>query len=127
MAAFDARKRNELEIAKFLSDLDGNPAIRIILTTATANIPAVFEDTSFVSGDSPATLDANAALGRNATEFFIINDGPGKFTAAISADGVAFSGEHTMKNGETLSIDGISFDTIRLTHVADSAYRVVVL
>lgn len=89
--------------------------------------PITFEDTSFVSGDSPASLDCNAALGRNATQFSIQNDGAGNFTVAISIDGVTFGDEKTMKSGETYSIDGISVDTIRITHVVDSAYRVVAL
>ena len=89
--------------------------------------PQTFADTSFVSGDSPVTLDANTALGRNATEFTVINDGAGAFTVAISFDSSTFGDEHTVNNGEIYSIDKISVDSIRITHVADSAYRVIVL
>jgi len=89
--------------------------------------PQIFEDTSFVAGDSPITLDVNAALGRNGTQFFIFNDGAGDFTVALSRDGAAFGDEHTVKNGETYSIDNYSVDSIRITHVANSSYRVVVL
>lgn len=89
--------------------------------------PQTFEDTSFVVGDSPATLDANAALGRDATEFTVLNDGAGNFTVSVSSDGVAFGDEHTVQNGETYSIDRIQVDSIRITHVADSSYRVIVL
>jgi len=95
--------------------------------TLRVDTPETFEDTSFVSGDSPVTLDINTALGRNATEFTVINDGAGNFTVSISNDGAAFGDEHTMKNGETYSLDQISVDSIRITHVADSAYRVVVI
>jgi len=89
--------------------------------------PETFIDTSFVSGDSPVTLDLNTALGRNATEFTVINDGAGDFTVALSEDGAVFGDEHTMKNGETYSLIEISVDSIRITHVNDSAFRVIAL
>ena len=40
----------------------------VLSIVAVADTPETFEDTSFVTGDSPATLDINAALGRNATQ-----------------------------------------------------------
>lgn len=89
--------------------------------------PVIFEDTSFVVGDSPITLDVNAALERNATEFAIQDDGSGDFTVALSTDGSVFGSEKTVKSGETYAIDNISIDSIRITHVADSAYRVTAL
>lgn len=89
--------------------------------------PVTFENTNFVEEDSPAILDINAVLGRNATEFSVINDGAGNFTVAISNDGSVFGDEHTMKNGETYAISNISIDSIRITRVADSAYRVIAL
>jgi len=88
------------------------------------DLPEIFEDTDFVSGDSPVTLDVNAALGRNATDFEIINDGPGDFTVSLSNDGAAFGDEITVKSGELFGMTSISIDKIRITHVADSAYRV---
>ena len=89
--------------------------------------PETFEDTSFVSGDSPVILDINTALGRNATEFEVINDGAGTFTVALSNDGISFGDENTIKNGETYSETKISIDSIRITHVSDSAFRVKAL
>lgn len=89
--------------------------------------PESFEDTSFVTGDSPATLDINAALGRNASEVSITNDGAGNFTFAVSNNGASFGDEITMKAGETYNLSGVSVDTIRITWVADSAYRVVAI
>ncbi len=91
------------------------------------NNPKTFEDTSFISGDSPASLDCNATLGRNATQFSIQNDGLGAFTVATSNDGITYGDEKTVKSGEVYAIDALSVDTIRITHVADSSYRVVVL
>jgi len=89
-----------------------------------SDTPEFFEDTSFVTGDSPATLDINAALGRNATSGYIVNDGAGNFTVSFSTDGVAFGDEITMKKNEVLNWDNQSVDTIRITWVSDSAYRV---
>ncbi|KKM45500.1 hypothetical protein LCGC14_1560610 [marine sediment metagenome] len=96
-------------------------------TVVSDNPPRTFEVTSFVSVDSPANLSCHGALGRNATQFSIQNDGPGDFTVAISIDGIAFGDEKTVKSAEVYTIDGLSVDTIKITHVADSAYRVVVL
>lgn len=92
-----------------------------------ADTPEFFEDTSFVTGDSPVTLDANAALGRNATSGYIINDGAGNFTIAFSVDGSAFGDEITMKNNEILEFTNQSVDSIRITWVSDSAYRASVI
>jgi hypothetical protein len=95
----------------------------------TAGIWAVFEDTSFVTGDSPATLDINAALGRNAVYVSIINDGAADgsdpFTVTMSSDGSATSAARTIKSGETLTLTGLSVDTLTIIWSTDSAYRVL--
>lgn len=111
-----------------------NPPIDVIFhqpvevfQTARIDTPETFKDTNFVVGSSPVTLDCNTALGRNATEFLVFNDGSGDFTVSISNNGAAFGDEHTVKNGETYGFLDISVDSIRITHVADSAYRAVVL
>lgn len=91
------------------------------------DISKYFEDTSFVTGDSPATLDLTAALGRNANGFLIINDGPGNFTYAFSIDGSNFGDEITMKNNEWKLYSNMSIDSVRITWVADSAFRVEAL
>ncbi len=95
--------------------------------TTSDSAPITFEDTAFISGDSPASLDCNAELGRNATQFSVQNDGAGNFTVSISIDGAVFGDEKTVKNAEVYTIDALSIDTIRITHIADSAYRVVAL
>lgn len=86
-----------------------------------------YEDTSFVEAESPLTLDVNTDLGRNAKDGFIINDGAGDFTVAISDDGTNYGSAHTMKSGEVFSLTNIDIDSIKITWVADSAYRVVVI
>ncbi len=101
-------------------DDDGNHVIPEGVITDT---PEFFEDTSFVVGDSPVTLDINTALGRNATRGYIINDGAGNFTIAFSTDGAAFGDAITMKQNEVLRFTKISVDSLKITWVADSAYR----
>lgn len=98
-----------------------------IINTPVVDIPEFFEDTNFVVGDSPVTLDLNTALGRNSTQGWILNDGAGNFTLAFSTDGIAFSDEITLKEGEKISFDNISVDSIRITWVANSSYRVLAI
>ena len=102
--------------------------VREVVLSTVSDTPEIFEDTSFVAGDSPADLDINAALGRNATEGYIINDGTGDFTVAFSIDGNTFGDAIRLKNGETLEFSNISVDSLRITHSGtDSAYRVTVI
>ncbi len=90
--------------------------------------PGFFEDTSFVAGESPFTLDIQGNLGRNAIEGYIINDGPGEFNIAFSKDGLIFGDEITMKKNEIINFDNISVDSLRITHTGtDSAYRASVI
>ena len=97
------------------------------VTEATRDIRFItYEDTSFVTGDSPVTLDINTDLSRDGRSFSVINDGAGNFTVAVSNDGTTYSTEKTMKTGETFAIAGLTVDSIRITWVADSSYRVLV-
>lgn len=93
----------------------------------TQHLPATFKDSSFTIDDSPRVLNANSALGMNATEFTVFNDGIGDIDVSLSRDGSSYSSEHTMKSGEVYGIDEINIHSIRLTHVADSSYRVIVV
>ena len=105
----------------------GNLKVSVEETEPKADTPEFFEDTSFVTGDSPVTLDLNTALGRNATEGTIINDGDGNFTVAFSTNGTDFGDEITLKKDDILNFKDISVDSLRITWVADSAYRVIVI
>ena len=98
-------------------------ATRDINLEDVADNPEYFEDTNFVTGDSPATLDFNSALGRNSTNGYIINDGAGNFTVSFSTDGVGFGDDITVKKNEILKWENLSVDSLRVTWVADSAYR----
>ena len=92
-----------------------------------SDTPESFEDTSFVVGDSPFTADCNTALGRNATRGYIVNDGAGNITVSFSTDGAVFGDENTMKKKEVIRFSNQSVDSLRLTWVADSAYRISVI
>ncbi len=96
-------------------------------TNGKIDTPEFFEDTSFVAIDSPVTLDINTALGRNATKGSIINDGDGNFTVAFSTDGAIFGDDITLKRNEILEFSQISVDSLKITWVADSAYRVIAI
>ena len=85
-----------------------------------------YEDTSFVVGDSPVTHDVNTDLGVNSAMGYIICDGAGNMLVEFSSDGSNWGGQHTMKSGEKISLDHMDIDSIRITHSADSAYRILV-
>ena len=94
---------------------------------AVDDTPEYFEDTSFVAGDSPVVLDINTALGRNATDVTITNDGNGDFLISTSTDGIVFGDDITIKNGEVLRLRDISINSLRITWIADSSYRVIAI
>ncbi len=87
----------------------------------------VFEDASFVVGDSPQTHDFNAATSpnRNAVDGYIVCDGAGDIQVDISRDGISFGAKFTVKSGEVVFLDHLDIDKIRITFVsANSAYRI---
>lgn len=85
-----------------------------------------YEDTSFVVGDSPITLNFFSDEGRLGTEFNIVCDGAGSILVEVSYDGAAYSTQRTVKAGESFGLDNITVHSVRITYVADSAYRLVV-
>ncbi len=86
-----------------------------------------YSDTSFVVGDSPAVIDVNTDLGRNSNIGYIVCDGSGDILVSISSNGTLFGDNITLKNGETLNLDNMNVDSIRITHSGtDSAYRIFV-
>tara|TARA_Y100000310_G_C20350556_1_gene654138 strand:- start:48 stop:425 length:378 start_codon:yes stop_codon:yes gene_type:complete len=84
----------------------------------------VYEDTSFVVGESPVTHDFESDTGRTAIDGYIICDGPGNIQVDISRDGIAYGDKWVMKKGERVNLAHFKIDKIRVTHVADSAYRI---
>ena len=81
-------------------------------------------DTSFVTGDSPVTLDLNTTLGRNSVDGYILNDGVGDFTVNLSSDGTVFGNDIRIKDGETFNIRALDINSIKITWIANSSYRV---
>lgn len=88
---------------------------------------ASFEDSSFVTGDSPAIHDVNAALGRNGHDGYMINDGAGDLTYQISNNGTLYGGSHTLKQDEIIKLTGLDIDSIKITWISNTAYRIMVL
>jgi hypothetical protein len=86
-----------------------------------------YEDTNFVTGDSPVTIDFNADAGRNSKEGWVTCDGPGNILVAFSRDGITFGDDWTVKAGESTNLTNFDVDTLRITWVTDSAYRVVLI
>lgn len=111
---------------RILIDSDGNEIV-IGFNNGINDTPIFFEDTNFVSGDSPAVLDINQALGRNGTRGTIINDGDGDFTVSFSNNGNVWGDEIRIETQEQIDFEGISVDSLRITHVSDSSYRVLVI
>lgn len=85
-----------------------------------------YEDTDFVTGDSPVVLDVYTDTGRLGHEGYILNDGAGNILIEISKDGTAYGGSHTLKWGEQLNLSNLKVNRIRLTWQEDSSYRALV-
>ena len=76
-----------------------------------------------------ADLDVNTDLGRNARFMKVWNDDPASdsFSVSIDVSGTPTFGDALeVKAGETLELNGLTIDQIRLTHSADAEYRVLV-
>jgi uncharacterized protein YdeI (BOF family) len=92
-----------------------------------------FEDSNFVAGDSPVTLDVAGELTRPADDGYIACDGTGSIQVeiAVTAENL-FGDPFTVKTGEVVTLGGSSktvrVQQIRITHLGtDSAYRVLVV
>ncbi len=86
-----------------------------------------YEDISFQTGESPITLDVNTNLGRNATDGYLICDGPGNILVEFSDDGSSFGGQHTLKKRDKINLKNLNIDKIRITWITNSAYRILVV
>ncbi len=94
---------------------------------ASKTVPESFENSAFVTGSSPATHDVNAVLGRNAVDGYVINDGDGDLKIQFSSDGISYGSKITMKETEKIVFDAWNVDTVKVTWVADTAYRILVI
>ncbi len=120
--ATDSQKLNSLAQAEH----DAIAYAKRVVVAARKGKTVSYEDTSFVTGDSPAILDVFTDLGENGSGGYITNDGNGNFKVEVSNDGSTYGGLHTLKNGETLSLNGMVISKLRITWVTDSSYRVLV-
>jgi len=82
-------------------------------------------DTSFVTGDSPVTLDVQAVLVRNSIDGFIDNSGGGALLYEYSEDGGSTYNDPVYLPGGTIdSLRTLSISHLRITWVADTIYQV---
>jgi hypothetical protein len=86
-----------------------------------------YEDTSFVEADSPKTLDVYTDLGRHGHAGYIVNDGAGDIIVEIEDPDAGWGGQHTLEEDEVFDLYMLDIKQIRLTWVANSAYRVMVV
>lgn len=83
-----------------------------------------YEDTSFVTGDSPRTLDIRTDMGRPSNFGYVLNDGPGDFTIAVmNNERGEFGDEHTIKDGDMINLNNANIRQVRITWVSNSSYR----
>lgn len=87
---------------------------------------APFADTNFVVGDSPVVLDVNAALTRNGKNGSLLNTGLGAMQVEFSDDGIAWGTAFNVGTGEGVDLEGLDIDSIRITWIADTAYKAFV-
>lgn len=87
-----------------------------------------YENAAFVTGQSPAIIDFfTDSGGKIAHKGWFVNDGPGDIKIEFSFNGSAYGGQHTIKTGETVSLDDFSIKKIRLTWVSDAGYRALLM
>ena len=85
-----------------------------------------YEDTNFVSGDSPVVLDIFSDLGRVGHEGYLLNDGAGNLLVELSTDGTTYGGSHTLRWGEQLILNNLKVNRIRITWQEDTSYRAMI-
>ena len=97
--------------------------LRIVQHTTTAG--QSYEDTNFVTGDSPRTIEIRDDLGNKpGNAGWFINDGPGDIQVEIqNNEQSGYSDAFTSKTGEMFALNGLNIRRIRLTWVSDSQYR----
>jgi len=87
----------------------------------------VYEDNSFVTGDSPVVHDVETDLGRTGIDGYIVNDGGGDMQVEISNNGTDYGSAATIKDCEVYDLQGLTISKIRITWIADTSYRVNVI
>jgi hypothetical protein len=85
-----------------------------------------YEDSSFVTGDSPRTIDAYTDLGHYVQDGYIIVDS-GELQCDVTRNGIDYGDKFTIKSGEKVSFLRMDIKKIRLTWVSDSSYRINII
>ena len=89
------------------------------------------QDTSFVTGDSPVTVDVKGALGYAGIDGWFTVDGAGDIQIEITDDGTTYGdpiiilGATSLGGtvGESFKLTGLNIWKLRITWSADTAYR----
>jgi len=87
----------------------------------------VYEDSSFVTGDSPVVHDFYGDTGRYAEDGYLACDGAGNISVQISREGLSYGDAFTVKKGEIVILKGMKISKIKITWIADSSYRINLL
>ncbi len=82
-----------------------------------------YEDTAFVTGDSPAVHNFYGDMGRYVQDGYMIVDS-GEVQVDVTRDGINYGSKWTMKAGEKVSFLRMDIKKVRVTWVSDSAYRI---
>jgi len=53
-----------------------------------------------------------------------LNDGVGDFTVNLSSDGTNFGNDIRIKDGESFDLRALDINSIKITWIANSSYRV---
>jgi hypothetical protein len=118
---------------KDTNDADINPATQDTLASVLVALggnsvgtnPKFWEDTAFVTGDSPVVIDINTALGKNAVNIEVKNVGAGQLNFQLSIDGVNYGDVITLGLEEAYIDETGNVDSVRLIWVANTAYKVL--
>lgn len=86
-----------------------------------------YEDTSFVTAESPKTLAVAADLKRNGHDGYLTNDGNGNLKVEIEDPDEGWGGQHVIKKDEVLDLAMLNIKNIKLTWVANCGYRALVV
>ncbi len=117
--------KGNLHLNSFASDTFDETERRVKTQQYADGNSVSYEDTSFVTGDSPVVMDINTDLGRKGHTGYIAVDGTGNILVEISKDnGTTWGGQHTVKAGEIVELDNLIIGRIRLTWVSNSSYRI---
>jgi len=86
-----------------------------------------YEDASFVTGESPRTLDVYTDLERYGHDGYFVNDGDGDIKIEIEDSDEGWGRQHTVKKDEIFDLYMLNIKQIRLTWVANCGYRALVV